>query len=302
MSFVEIRGLQKRFDGSAAVSGLDLKIERGDIYGFLGPNGAGKTTTIRMMIGLMKADKGTVKIDGIDVQEKVEIRENIGYLPERVSFYGNLSVLENLRFLCEMKGCSKVSIEELLRDFKLYGQRHKKYSELSKGMAQRVGIAQTLIGDPDLLILDEPTAGLDPNIRRWVKEKILLLKERGKTIFLSSHVLSEVQELCNRVGILSNGQMLAEDDVGTLGRKLSLKDRLELQVVSVKRALEVVKGMKGAERPRLEDGKLILYCSGDKKMDIIRELIDEGIDIRNFSVKEPDLEEVFVRLTSREER
>lgn len=302
MSLVEISGLEKRFKGVKAVSDLDLKLEKGDIYGFLGPNGAGKTTTIRMMVGLIKPDKGTIKIGGVDVwKEGLDVRKNIGYLPERVSFYGNLTVYENLEFLCKMKESSKSCVKKLLKDFKLEVHSDKKCRNLSKGMNQRLGIAQTLIGDPDLIILDEPTAGLDPNIRRWVKEKIVSLNEAGKTIFLSSHVLSEVQELCDKVGILSNGKMLVEDDVETLSKKLSLKDRLELQLEPINKALELVRDIGYIERPRLEDGKLVLYCNGDRKMEVIRRFLDESVDITNFTVKEPDLEEVFVRLTEGEE-
>jgi len=299
MYIVEIDGLIKRFNGFEAVSGLDLKVERGDIYGFLGPNGAGKTTTIRVMIGLMKPDKGSIKIGGLDVdEERSDIRKNIGYLPERVSFYGNLTVSENLEFLCKVKGCSLGTVDVLLKDFKLEDQRNKKCRNLSKGMTQRLGIAQTLIGDPDLLVLDEPTAGLDPNVRRWVKKKILDLKGSGKTIFLSSHVLSEVQELCDRVGILNEGKMLAEDDVGTLGSKLSLKDRLEFNIQPLKKSLELVQNLEFVERSRIEGNKLVFYCGTNKKMDIIQKFLDEDMDITDFSVKEPDLEEVFVRLTA----
>ncbi|MFO7792276.1 MAG: ABC transporter ATP-binding protein [Candidatus Saliniplasma sp.] len=295
MSFVEIRDLEKRFGRVKAVSGLSFDVEKGEIYGFLGPNGAGKTTTIRILVGLIEADKGTVQIDVPG--SGIAVRQHIGYLPERVSFYGNLSVEENLQFFCEMKGCSKDIIEELLKDFELEDQREKKCKHLSKGMAQRLGIAQTLIGNPDLLILDEPTAGLDPNIRRWVKNKILSLKDTGKTILLSSHVLAEVQELCDRVGILKDGEMLAEDDIESLGSKLTLKERLELQVEPLGKALRSVEKLDYVDRARLFKGRLVLYCSGDRKMDVIKKLVEGEFDITDFHVKKPDLEEVFVRLT-----
>ncbi len=298
MCIIEIRGLKKQFNGIEAVSGLDLDVHKGEIYGFLGPNGAGKTTTIRMMIGLIKPTTGTVKIYGKNIDEHGHsIRKNIGYLPERVSFYSNLSMKENMQFLCEMKGCSKDVIGELLNEFELEKHRDKKCSHLSKGMTQRLGIAQTLIGDPDIMILDEPTAGLDPNIRRWVKEKIFSLKDRGKTIFLSSHVLSEVQELCQRVGILNDGVLLAQDHVDDLGDRLALKDRLELKVDQIGEALDRLKGLDYVERPSLFKGNIVLYVSSERKADVVKELIEDGFDIHDFHVKEPDLEEVFVRLT-----
>jgi len=290
--------LHKRFNGVEAVSGLDLDVEEGEIYGFLGPNGAGKTTTIRIMIGLIDPDQGTVEISGRNVREHgSSVRREIGYLPEKVSFYGNLSVEENMGFLCEMKRCPKDMIDGLLHEFELEEHRRKKSKHLSKGMTQRLGIAQTLIGDPDILILDEPTAGLDPNIRRWVKKKINSLKDQGKTIFLSSHVLSEVQELCERVGVLNEGKMLAEDMVDSLGEKFALKDRLEFKVEPIGEAFDMLEKLDYVERPRLFKGNLVLYCKGERKVDVIRELIDGGFDIHDFHVKEPDLEEVFVRLT-----
>ncbi len=298
MSFIEIRDLEKRFGNVEAISGLSLEVNRGEIYGFLGPNGAGKTTTIRIMVGLIRPDKGSVNIDV--PKEGRGVRQHVGYLPERVSFYGNLSVEENLKFLCEMKGSPKKSIDELLKDFELQGQREKKCKHLSKGMTQRLGIAQTLIGSPEFLILDEPTAGLDPNIRRWVKNKILSLKESGMTIFLSSHVLAEVQELCDRVGILKDGKLLVQDDISSLGSKLALNDRLVFQIEPLGKALKKVESLDYVERAGLNKGRLIIYCSGGKKMDVIKEFVNDDFDITDFHVKEPDLEEVFLRLTGGE--
>ncbi|MGM0509952.1 MAG: ATP-binding cassette domain-containing protein [Thermoplasmatota archaeon] len=297
MSIIKVDGLYKSYGDIKALKGLDLSVEEGEIYGFLGPNGAGKTTAIKVMMGLIKPDKGEIRVNGMDVtEEDIRVRKKLGYLPENVSFYRGMSVEENLAFYCDLKGCSHEVIDVLLEEFDLASDKGKKASQLSKGMTQRLGLAQTLIGDPDVLILDEPTSGLDPEIRRWVKDKIMELRESGKTVLLSSHVLSEVQELCDKVGVISEGKMLAQDPMEILGERLDLDHRVIFELSDRKRALEEVKKLDNVERPRIEEGKLVVYCSGGNKMEVIKYLLEKGFEVTNFSVKEPDLEEVFVKL------
>ena len=297
MSIIDISGLYKSYDKIQALDDLDVSVDEGEIYGFLGPNGAGKTTAIKIIMGLLEPDTGEVTVNGLDaLKEGVELRKSIRYLPERVTFYDRLSVKENLSFFCDLKGCSKEVIPYLVKEFKIEDYSGKKVKELSRGLLQRLGLAQTMIGDPDILILDEPTSGLDPEIRKWVKKKILSMKEEGKTILLSSHILSEVQELCDRVGVISNGSMIAEDDVRSLISELNLRDRLELSVDSSKDVLSTLEKIDFVERARVEEGKIVVYCKSDRKMDVIKRILDEGFEINNFRVKEADLEEIFVRL------
>ncbi|MFW6375675.1 MAG: ABC transporter ATP-binding protein [Thermoplasmatota archaeon] len=298
MSAIKIQDVHKSYDGNKALSGLDLEIKEGEIYGFLGPNGAGKTTAIKIILGLVKPEEGDVSVCGKDaLEDSMSVRKKIGYLPEKLEMYGELTVSENLRFLCELKGCPEGDIDELLKEFEIDGWRNKKVKSLSKGMLQRIGFMQTMIGDPDVFILDEPTSGLDPRVRRWVKDKIFDLKEKGKTIFLSSHVLSEVQELCDRVGFIKEGVIVGEGNVDTFFDDLEMHPRLELKLEDPVKAFERIEGMEFVERPRLIDGQLTLYCKEARKMDVIKVLLDEGFEINDFSVKNPDLEEVFVRLT-----
>ncbi len=298
MSAVEIQDLHKSYDGNKALNGLDLDIEEGEIYGFLGPNGAGKTTAIKIILGLIKPDEGEVSVLGKDaLEDSMSVRRSVGYLPENLEMYGDLTVMENLRFLCELKGCPDEDIGKLLKEFEMDDWDGKKVRSLSKGMLQRIGFLQTMIGDPDVFILDEPTSGLDPRVRRWVKDKIVDLKGKGKTIFLSSHVLSEVQELCDRVGFIREGEIVGEGDVDTFFDDLDMSPRLELKIESPIEAFEMIEGVEYIERPRLVDDQLTLYCEEERKMDVIKLLLDEGFEINDFSVKKPDLEEVFVRLT-----
>lgn len=298
MSTIKIDDLHKSYGENKALNGLNLDIEKGEIYGFLGPNGAGKTTAIKMILGLVKPEKGDITIHGKDALENsISVREKVGYLPEKLEMYEGLTVNENLKFLCELKGCPNEDIGKLLEEFEIEDWRDKKLKSLSKGMLQRVGFLQTTIGNPDLYILDEPTSGLDPRVRRWVKDKILELNKMGKTIFLSSHILSEVQELCDRVGFIKEGRLIAEGDVDTFFDDLDMYPRLELKINQPIEAFKNIEELDYVHRPRLVDEKLTLYCQEERKMDVIKLFLDKGFEISDFTVKKPDLEEVFVKLT-----
>ncbi|MFO7991470.1 MAG: ABC transporter ATP-binding protein [Thermoplasmata archaeon] len=300
MNIIEISGLDKSYGDITALDGLDLSVRKGEIYGFLGPNGAGKTTTIKAIMGLIKPDRGDITVNGMDVRkEGIEIRKSLGYLPETLSFYDRLTIEENLRFFSKIKGASSDDVVDMLTDFGLADRVNSKVGTLSKGMVQRLGLIQTLIGDPPILILDEPTSGLDPEIRRWVKDKILELKRMNKTIFLSSHVLAEVQQMCDRVGIISRGRAIREDEVEALQEELRLNPRLTLLLPhgeSIDDAVVELDELDFVYRPRKEGGKLVLYCDERKKIDVIKYLLDAGYDIEDFDVEEPDLEEMFVKI------
>ncbi len=295
MNAVEVKNLKKTFGPIVALGGVDMEVKEGEIYGFLGPNGAGKTTTLRVIMGLLEGDEGEVKVFGEDLTRSS--RSKIGYLPEKVSLYGRMTVEENIRFFCRIKGLAEKECIRVITEFKLERFKGQLVKNLSRGQLQRLGLAQASIGKPRLLVLDEPTSGLDPNVRKWVKEKIKDLKKKGVTILLSSHVLEEAQEVCDRVGIISDGGMLVEDKVDSLVNDLELEDRLILDAYPKKKALELLKETEEARRSRILHGKLITYGKGSDKIGIIKMLIDEGIDVRDLNVHEPDLEEVFVKLT-----
>ncbi len=295
MQFLEIKELRKRFDRVKALRGLDMSVVKGEIYGFLGPNGAGKTTTLRIIMGLIDSDRGAVRLKGKSID--YTRRKGIGYLPERLSLYGRMTVEENLFFFCRLKDCEKTELARIAREFEINDLLDRKVNTLSKGVRQKLGLAQALIGDPHLLVLDEPTSGLDPTVRRWVKDKMLELKDRGKTILFSSHVLSEVQEVCDRVGIISSGRMLTEDNIDSLTDKLRLEDRLIITAKSTPEALRFIENLTQAKRPRVENGNIAFYCDKKNKIEILKKIIASDLDLLDIKINEPDLEEIFVKLT-----
>jgi len=297
---LEIEGLTKAFGGLTAVDDLRLAVQRGEIYGFLGPNGAGKTTTIKMILGLTYPDRGRVRIGDRDLLEDPHaIKRRIGFLPERVAFYNNLTAIQTLRFYAELKRVEDGNLAGLLEAVGLQEFADKKVGTFSKGMVQLLGVAQAMIGEPDLLILDEPTSGLDPNWTRMVKDRIREANGRGATVFFSSHILSEVQELAGRVGIISRGRLVAEDTVDNLGRSLNLKPRLGIVVEgSPADAAAALAGMGGVEAVEVRGTELWVTCDHDAKVRVLSRLEAAGVRVRDFRTEEPSLEEVFLRYTA----
>ena len=224
-AIVKIENLRVEFGGAVpkvALAGLNLCVNAGEVFGFLGPNGAGKTTTMNVLLGFVNATRGTAQLFGVDVRKPIA-RQRIGYLPELTYYYKFLTAEEILRFYAKIFGIAKNEIESridaVLKLVELDHARKRQIKTYSKGMQQRVGLAQALINNPDLLILDEPTSGLDPIGRMQVREIILRLKNEGKTVFFSSHELGEVETVCDRVAILAGGELKAEGRVQDLTQK-----------------------------------------------------------------------------------
>jgi ABC-2 type transport system ATP-binding protein len=224
MNAIEIVGLCKQFIGKRmtkvdALKGLDLEIAQGEVFGFLGPNGAGKSTTIKLVMGLLKPTSGTSRIMGLD-SSQTESRRHVGFLPENPAFYEYLSAEEYIAFVgaqfkMEAALLSRRS-EEVLKRMDLWEARKRPMRGYSKGMVQRVGLAQALVHDPDVYILDEPMSGLDPIGRALVKDIILDLKKRGKCVFFSTHITDDVEKVCDRVGVINKGQLLVVDSVANI--------------------------------------------------------------------------------------
>lgn len=239
---LEIRDLRVEYRSRAigqgtkvAVNGLSLTVQPGEVFGFLGPNGAGKTTTMNVLLGFVNATSGAAYLFGTDVRQPIA-RQRIGYLPELTYYYKFLSVEELLRFYARIfgipRGETERRIDELVKLVELEPARKKPIKSYSKGMQQRAGLAQALINNPDLLILDEPTSGLDPIGRMKVREIIQRLKDRGKTVFFSSHELGEVETVCDRVGILHQGQLKVEGKVSDLLAKYKMNlEQIFLQII-----------------------------------------------------------------------
>jgi ABC-2 type transport system ATP-binding protein len=223
---IEISGLTKRYGTHVAVDNLDLSIGKGEIFGLLGPNGAGKSTTILMLLGLTEPDAGKARVCGLDpVRNPIQVKKRVGYLPEDVGFYDDYSGLENLVYTALLNNIprkeSKQQAEELLSRVGLLQEQHKKAGEYSRGMRQRLGLADVLIKKPEVVILDEPTLGIDPaGVREFLELILKLSRENGITVLFSSHLLHQVQQVCDRVGIFVNGKLLAEGDIRSLAGKL----------------------------------------------------------------------------------
>jgi len=233
MKAIEIQGLTKQFGKLVAVDDLDLAVEEGESFGFLGPNGAGKTTTIKMLIGLLRPTRGTVRIWGHDLfAEGKEVKKSLGFVPDFYSFYDSLTAVENLEFFSALsripKGERKGRIFELLKFFGLEERANSKVREFSHGMKQRLVIAQALLPHPKLLILDEPTVGLDPRAQFEIRELIKRISQEGITTFISSHLLFEVEDMCNKVGIINFGRLIKVGSIENLKGEIETKTGIEV--------------------------------------------------------------------------
>lgn len=224
-NIIETEGLTKKYGHQTAVNNLTLQIQEGEVFGFLGPNGAGKTTTLLMFLGLTEPTSGKVRVMGFDpTRDPFHVKEKVGYLPENVGFYDDMDARQNLRFIARLNRIpDKVSakrIDELLKLVGLFEEAKKKVGTYSKGMRQRLGIAEVLVKEPKLIFLDEPTIGLDPDGTNRMLDLIQSLsREKGMTIFLSSHLLDQVQRNCDRVGIMIKGDLVALGPIGELARQ-----------------------------------------------------------------------------------
>jgi ABC-type multidrug transport system ATPase subunit len=296
---LEIRNLTKIYDKVSVVNNISFDVKKGEVFGFLGPNGAGKTTTIKSILGLIHPNSGKIKINGFDLLEhKKEVNKNVGYLPEKVAFYNNLTALQNLNFYAEMKNVSRADCINLLIDIGLKESAHKKVGKFSTGMIQRLGIARASLGEPKIMILDEPTAGLDPRgvlkIREWIKK----LNKKGVSFFISSHILSEIQAVCNKVGIINRGNIVALDKVDNLTDKLDIKPKIIIDLEKViDNIIEKVKKLKGVERVEIFNNKIEVFCDPESRINVILTINKAGGKVLNIQTAEPSLEEVFMKYT-----
>lgn len=297
---IEISSLSKRFKDVLAVDELDLNVNRGDVFGFLGPNGAGKSTTIRMILSLISPTSGTINIFGKSLLEnRKEILTNIGAIVEKPDFYLYLPAIKNLEILAKISGkeVSRKRIMELLELVGLKDRAKSKVKTYSHGMKQRLGIAQTLLHDPELIVLDEPTTGLDPQGMKEIRDLIIRLsKEENKTIFLSSHILSEIELVANRMIIINKGKKIVEGDVSKLLNSNKLKVTIEVEnVESVKKILGTTKWINQVET---FTGNKITFNLEQNEIPVINKyLVENGIMV-NALVPVRSLEDYFLSITS----
>ena len=293
---VEARGLTKRYGRRiTAVDGLDLSVRRGEVYGFLGPNGAGKTTTLRMLLGLIRPSSGTARVLGKKPGDG-EGLARVGALVESPAFYPYLSGKDNLRVMARYSGVPYWRVDEVLITVELEGRAKDKFKKYSLGMKQRLGVAAALLKDPDLLILDEPTNGLDPKGMADMRALIRKLGGGDRTVLLSSHLLGEVEQVCDRVGVVRRGKLVVEGTVSEIrGREGLLVRAKPLQEASF-----IASRLAGVEEATVVDGALRLIVDPERAAEINAKLVSAGISVSELRPAEQSLEEVFLELTEKE--
>jgi ABC-2 type transport system ATP-binding protein len=312
---IEIQNLTKEYGKISAVSDISFSVEKGEIVGFLGPNGAGKTTTMNILTGFISSTSGTVKVAGYDVLENpAEVKKRIGYLPEQPPLYMDMTVNEYLDFCADLKDVPrsdwKAQKKDIMELVKISHVSHRLIKNLSKGYKQRVGLAQALVGTPEVLILDEPTVGLDP---KQIIEIRKLIKALGKnhTIILSSHILPEVSAICDRVVIINKGRIAAIDTPDNLSKKLADFSRFTITVAGpenrVKNLLQGVYGVKYLETSgKLNDDEFSYIIEADKDLDVRKPIFNQlaaaGYPILELKSLSLSLEDIFLQLTTSEEK
>lgn len=302
---IRTKGLTKCFNGFTAVKDLNLNVRKGEIYGFLGPNGAGKTTTILMLLGILRPTKGEVYLFEKSLYEDYfNIKRRIGVVSEKQYLYEEMTAWEYLDFFSDFYQVknSKKRIEELLEWAGLYGVKDKKLKQFSRGMQQKVGIARALLHNPEILILDEPISGLDPMGIKEVRDMIEGQKQLGKTIFISSHLLSEVEKICDRVGIVNKGVLLAEDKMENLKMRLSREMEIEIELKKI--TSEIIKALSSLDfvnKVTQEKNLLVVRVKTDKdhRDEIVSTVSSHKGVILGLKMREMSLEEAFVTITHR---
>ena len=300
---IRVEGLTKDYGARRAISDLTFEANQGEIVGFLGPNGAGKTTTMRILTGYMPPTEGKATVAGFDIiDESLEVRRRVGYLPETVPLYSDMTAYEYLKFMADLRQLPDASAraDEALEMVGLESRGDSYISSLSKGMRQRVGLAQALIHHPEVLILDEPTIGLDPG---QVVEVRKLIREMGKqrTVLLSTHILSEAQQICDRVLIINKGKIIAEDTPQNLQARLVGSERALLRVRGdsdgLARLVAKVKGVESAQGTA-EGAVEFQFAPGqDARPDVAKAVIDAGYELDELRPMGMSLEEIFLELT-----
>lgn len=302
MAAIEIDGLTKRFDDVVAVDDLTLQIEEGEIFGFLGPNGAGKSTTIDILLDFIRPTDGTVTVLGHDAQtEGKAVRRRTGVLPDAYHVYDRLTGLQHLQFVLEMKDVDEDPIA-LLERVRIADAADRKAGGYSKGMRQRLVLAMALVGDPDLLVLDEPSTGLDPNGAREMRKIIREENDRGTTVFFSSHVMEQVEAVCDRVAIINRGQLVAVDTIDGLRDATETGETLYIYVSEIEDGIvEHVSELDGVGSATIDGGRLRVTVDGVSKFAVLHAIDANVVPIQDFSVAKSSLEDLFVRYTNDEQ-
>jgi ABC-2 type transport system ATP-binding protein len=310
---ISVENLTKRYATKTAIDGVSFQVEKGEILGFLGPNGAGKTTTMRIITGYMPASGGTIKVDGFDVADQpLEVRRRIGYLPENPPLYTEMKVFSYLQFVGKLKGVSSAGLNDevhrVMETVNITDVQNRIISKLSKGYKQRVGIAQALLNDPPVLILDEPTIGLDPKQIHEVRDLVKGLAG-NHTVVLSTHILPEVEQTCHRVIIIDHGKIVAVDTPQNLRSQIQGAARIFVEVDGpATDVLAAVKALPGVASAQIagEDGtrnrfQIESETGRDIRTDLARTVVNKGWGLLELHSENMSLEDIFIKLTTAEE-
>ncbi|WP_420842659.1 ABC transporter ATP-binding protein [Fervidibacillus albus] len=301
---IELDDVSKKYDEQYAVDHLTLSVKKGEIFGLLGPNGAGKTTTILMLLGLSEPTSGKVRVSGIDsTRNPIEVKRKVGYLPDDLGFYQHMTGYENLMYTAELNGIpTKVAKEratELLKKVNLLDSANKKTGKYSRGMRQRLGLADVLMKNPEVIILDEPTLGIDPEgVREFLQLIRQLNQEEHITVLLSSHHLHQVQQICDRVGIFVKGKLIAEGNMESLGKQLFLEDTYHIHVSASPLSddlLQKLKAIPNVNKVEIERSTVNLYCQEDVSATISKVIVESGSSLYGIQKKNYGLDEIYHR-------
>ncbi len=302
---IELINFGKRYGEFTAVEGLNLKIEAGEMFGFIGPNGAGKSTTIRFLATLLKATQGEGTVNGHSVtKDPMGVRRSVGYMPDDFGVYDGMRVWEFLDFFATAYQIPRARRKQVIADvLELLDLTHKRtdfVNGLSRGMKQRLCLAKTLVHDPPVLILDEPSSGLDPRARLEVKALLKELRRMGKTILISSHILTELADCCTSIGIIERGQLLMHGPIEDVYHRIQGHRRISVKFVEhMEAGLAVIRSFPETHDVQIEDQQATIEFAGDdnRVAALLQTLTAQGVRIRSFAEKDPSLEDVFMLVT-----
>ena len=306
---IEIKGLCKNYGDFLALNGLDLHIDKGELFGFVGPNGAGKTTTMKILSGLLKASAGEITVDGIDaLHDNQKLKAMIGYMPDFFGVYDNLKAIEYMEFYASIYGVRGKQATsycmELMELVHLADKANFYVDTLSRGMKQRLCLARSLVHNPQLLILDEPASGLDPRARFEMKGVLRNLHDMGKTIIISSHILSELAEMCTTIGIIDRGHMLLKGSVQDIMSELNTSNPLSIRILQgQEEAIQMLRENPAVVNLSVDGNQLVVSFRGSEEEEakLLSELIARGVLVSSFVREAGNLEEVFMRVTGNKE-
>ena len=302
---IEITGFGKDYGEFTAVECLDLKIEEGEMFGFIGPNGAGKSTTIRFLATLLRATRGEGTVNGHSITaDPMSVRRSVGYMPDAFGVYDGMKVWEFLDFFAVAYKIGRTQRKQVIRDvlelLDLTYKRDDYVNGLSRGMKQRLCLAKTLVHDPPVLILDEPASGLDPRARVEVKALLKELRRMGKTILISSHILTELADCCTSIGIIERGQLLMHGPIDDVYRRIQGTPTIQAQFgENADRGLSIIRSNPDVRDVQVDGDKITIeFAAHDSETGgLLKALVDQGVEVKNFGIREPNLEDVFMMVT-----